>query len=69
MPYNTIAFWGPKGGIGKSTRCLEVAFELSQQGKSVVIIEWDTQKDITKRLFRRADVRERHNVQLLPGPE
>ncbi|KAG2499143.1 hypothetical protein HYH03_002726 [Edaphochlamys debaryana] len=65
-----LVFWTPKGGVGKSTRTLEFAQALSQQGVSCAILEFDTQKDISKRVFRRPDVRERHNiVDASVGPE
>lgn len=67
--FKKIVFWAPKGGVGKSTRCLEMAFELAEQGQRVVIVEFDAQKDISKRLFRRKDVREEHSIRLHEPPE
>ncbi len=67
MTSNTkkIAVWTPKGGVGKSTRCMEMAFALQELGKNVVLMEFDSQKDISKRLFRRVDVQQAHGIKIL----
>ena len=48
--------------VGWIERCLELAFALEEQGSTVVILEFDAQKDISKRLFCRQDVQEAHNI-------
>lgn len=60
-----IAFWAPKGGVGKSTRCTEVGFALAEQGKKVVMIEFDSQKDISKRTMKNPDVLRAHNIPIV----
>ena len=40
---------------------MEVAEELCDRGEKVVILEFDSQKDVAKRIFRRDDVRARYS--------
>ena len=55
-PAKKIVFWVQKGGVGKSTRCFEMANMLFKKGFRVGVLEFDGQKDISKRVFRRANV-------------
>lgn len=68
MAPKVIAFWVPKGGVGKTTRCMEMGFELADLGKRVVILEFDSQKDISKRLFRRDDVQAYSGIEMMEQP-
>lgn len=45
-----ISFANQKGGVGKSTLCLQMAFHLSEQGKKVLVIDFDPQGNTSSRL-------------------
>lgn len=45
-----IAFANQKGGVGKSTLCLQMAFYLIEQGKKVLVIDFDPQGNTSSRL-------------------
>lgn len=65
MPAKKIVFWIQKGGVGKSTRCFELATSLFQEGHRAGVLEFDPQKDISKRVFRRQSVIDKYNIKLL----
>ena len=65
MPAKKIVFWIQKGGVGKRTRCFELATRLFQEGHRVGVLEFDPQKDISKRVFRRQSVIDKHSIKLL----
>ena len=46
-----IAFGNHKGGPGKTTMCTNIAYELSEMGYNVLIIDTDSQMDATKTFF------------------
>lgn len=64
-----VVFWAPKGGVGKSTRCLEMGFALADVGKKVVIVEFDSQKDISKRIMKNRGVLARHDIKIVEPSE
>ncbi|UQD53507.1 hypothetical protein C0971_16885 [Bacillus methanolicus] len=45
-----IAFMNMKGGVAKTTLCINIAYTLSQQGKSVLVIDMDPQFNATQTL-------------------
>lgn len=47
----TIAVINEKGGVGKTTSILEVAYHLGELGKSTLVIDLDSQENATKRLL------------------
>lgn len=64
----TIAFYAPKGGVGKSSRCLETAEALYSLGHRVAILELDAQMDITKKVFRRDYVTAAYSIEKRVDP-
>ena len=40
-----------KGGVGKSTLCLQIAFFLAEHDKNVLIVDMDGQQNITRALL------------------
>ena len=47
----TICFTNNKGGSGKSTACANLAYELSQAGKKVLLIDGDMQFNLSLSFF------------------
>lgn len=47
---HVISFANQKGGVGKSTLCLQMAFYLSEQKKKVLVIDFDPQGNTSSRL-------------------
>lgn len=45
-----IAFANQKGGVGKSTLCIQTAFYLIEQNKKVLVIDFDPQGNTSSRL-------------------
>lgn len=45
-----ISFANQKGGVGKSTLCLQMAFYLAEQVKKVLVIDFDPQGNTSSRL-------------------
>lgn len=45
-----ISFANQKGGVGKSTLCLQSAFALAEAGKKVLVVDMDTQGNTSSRL-------------------
>lgn len=45
-----ISFANQKGGVGKSTLCLQMAFYLAEQNKKVLVIDFDPQGNTSSRL-------------------
>lgn len=50
-----IAFANQKGGVGKSTLCIQQAFYLTEQGKKVLVIDMDGQGNTSSRLAPRIE--------------
>lgn len=48
---HVIAMYAPKGGVGKTTVCVEIASELVRRGKRVVVVDADPQMDLTSALL------------------
>jgi chromosome partitioning protein len=47
----TICFANNKGGSGKSTTCANVAYQMAQEGKRVLLIDGDMQLNLTLSFF------------------
>ena len=47
----TICFANNKGGSGKSTTCANVAYQMAQEGKKVLLIDGDMQLNLTLSFF------------------
>lgn len=45
-----ISFANQKGGVGKSTLCLQTAFALAEAGNKVLVVDMDTQGNTSSRL-------------------
>ncbi|MDF7815845.1 ParA family protein [Hymenobacter sp. YC55] len=50
----TIVFSNHKGGTGKTTSCLNVAYALTQLGKSVLLVDCDSQCNLSQSFAYRA---------------
>lgn len=50
-----IAFANQKGGVGKSTLCIQQTFFLAEQGKRVLVIDMDGQGNTSSRLAPRVE--------------
>ena len=51
----TICFANNKGGSGKSTTCANVAYQMAQEGKRVLLIDGDMQLNLTLSFFSEED--------------
>ena len=47
-----ITFYSPKGGIGKSNTCVQLAQELASQGYKVLTVDGDPQSNLTSSLYK-----------------
>lgn len=47
----TIAVLNEKGGVGKTTTIIELAFQLGNAGKNVLVVDLDSQENCTKMLL------------------
>lgn len=55
---NTICFTNNKGGSGKSTACANLAYELSQAGEKVLMVDGDMQLNLSLSFFDEEKVLE-----------
>lgn len=53
-----ISFANQKGGVGKSTLCIQMAFYLTEQGQRVLVVDMDGQGNTSSRLAREQDAEE-----------
>ena len=62
----TICFANNKGGSGKSTTCANVAYQMAQEGKRVLLIDGDMQLNLTLSFFSEEEalgfVQSGHNL-------
>lgn len=58
MMTTTICFTNNKGGSGKSTVCANLAYELSQAGKKVLMVDGDMQLNLSLSFFDEDEVLE-----------
>ncbi|MEB3161569.1 MAG: AAA family ATPase [Synechocystis sp.] len=47
QPALVTAVWNRKGGVGKTTNTLNIGATLALKGKRVLLLDWDTQTDLT----------------------
>ena len=52
MKHNTVVFSNQKGGVGKTTLSRELGIYLSSRGKTVLLVDADSQANLTKSLLR-----------------
>ena len=50
-----ITVWNRKGGVGKTTICINLAYELYKKGKKVLCLDLDGQANLTS--FFEADIK------------
>jgi chromosome partitioning protein len=50
----TIAIVNEKGGVGKTTTIIELAFQLGNSGKSVLVVDLDSQENASKMLLGKS---------------
>lgn len=62
-----IAFANQKGGVGKSTLCIQQTFFLAEQGKRVLVIDMDGQGNTSSRLAPRIEHEDGSHEVLLKG--
>lgn len=55
MTTNIIAYANQKGGVGKSTLCIQHAFFLAEQKKKVLVLDMDGQGNTSSRLAPRIE--------------
>ena len=54
-----ISVLNAKGGVGKSTCCMNLAAGLARRGKTILLIDCDTQSNLTNFLTEE-DIEDRH---------
>lgn len=62
-----IAFANQKGGVGKSTLCIQMAFYLAEQDKKVLVIDMDGQGNTSSRLAPRIENEDGYHEVTLSG--
>ena len=45
-----VSMWNRKGGVAKTTNCINIAAVLAKKGKRVLLVDFDPQVDLTKSL-------------------
>lgn len=58
MPRNVISFMNMKGGVGKTTICVNIAGQLATMNKSVLIIDMDPQMNASQYLLKPSKLEE-----------
>lgn len=62
----TLAIWNLKGGIGKTTTAINLAYSLVEDGKKVLLIDMDQQGNASS-MMRRYNLHQRSITEVLEG--
>ena len=62
----TFAIWNLKGGIGKTTTAVNLAYSLVETGKKVLLIDMDQQGNASS-MMRRYNLHQRSITEVLGG--
>lgn len=62
----TLAIWNLKGGIGKTTTAVNLAYSLAEAGKDVLLIDMDQQGNASS-MMRRYNLHQRSVTEVLEG--
>jgi len=69
MRHQVISFANQKGGVGKTTTCLNLAGVLSERGKSILLVDMDYQANLTLGIGVNPDDVEKGTGDVLLYPE
>lgn len=69
MKHHVISFANQKGGVGKTTTCINLAGALSETGKSILLVDMDYQSNLTLGVGLNLDNGEKGTGELLLFPD
>ncbi|MBU4194448.1 MAG: AAA family ATPase, partial [Actinobacteria bacterium] len=69
MKHQVISFANQKGGVGKTTTCINLAGAVSERGKSILLVDMDYQGNLSLGVGLNPDKNEKGMGDVILFPE